>query len=94
MLVEAPLLDREHAWGPMQVLYKTVARSNARRKTSWSSVEEAMDYFKRRFPCKVYHPEVWQIMSVRVPSEPQSDVLCSLHDRRRTSAETPQTLSG
>ncbi|RPD58290.1 hypothetical protein L226DRAFT_614478 [Lentinus tigrinus ALCF2SS1-7] len=63
MLVESPLFDREHAWEPMQVLYKTVAASNARRKTSWSSVGEAMDYFKKRFPCKVYHPEVWQIMS-------------------------------
>ena len=26
MLVEAPLLDREHAWGPMQVLYKSVIK--------------------------------------------------------------------
>ncbi|RDX44654.1 hypothetical protein OH76DRAFT_1051913 [Lentinus brumalis] len=75
MLVESPIFDREEAWEPMQVLYKAVAASNARRKTSWSSVEEAMDYFKARFPCKVYHPEVWQIMSEtyfrKDPSNPE-----------------------
>ncbi|KAI0696989.1 Alpha/beta hydrolase fold-1 [Cerioporus squamosus] len=65
VLVESPLFDREDAWEPIKELYKAVEASNKRRKTSWSSVAEAMEYFKKRFPCKIYHPEVLQIMSVR-----------------------------
>ena len=64
MMVEAPFIGQE-AWIPLQRLYKVVTASNARRQTSWSSVDEAMAYFKRRPPCKDYHPEAWQIMSVR-----------------------------
>ncbi|KAI0748084.1 Alpha/beta hydrolase fold-1 [Daedaleopsis nitida] len=62
MLVEAPHIGHE-AWEPMKFLYKMVKASNSRRKTSWESVDEGMAYFKKRPPCKTYHPEVWQIMS-------------------------------
>lgn len=64
-MAEAPFIGRE-AWPAMQQLYKVVGASNARRQTSWPSVDEAMAYLKKRAPVKVYHPEVWRIMSVRM----------------------------
>jgi len=61
MLVESPLIGHE-AWSSMKGLYDVVKTSNQRRRASWLSVDEAMSYFKKRLPCKTYHPEVWQIM--------------------------------
>lgn len=64
ILAEAPHIGQE-CWTPMKQIYQSVKASNARRRTNWASVDEAMSYFKQRLPCKAYHPEVWQIMKVR-----------------------------
>lgn len=65
ILVEAPLIGPE-CWDEMQQLYKGVKRSNARRQKDWSSEEEAMQWIRTHAPWRTFHPDVLQIIAVRV----------------------------
>lgn len=84
MLIEPPYVG-QNAFAYMEALYKMVGASNARRRTSWPSVDEAMGYFKKRMPCKIYHPEVWQIMSETYFREDPQD-----HERVTTKTTIEQ----
>jgi hypothetical protein len=64
IMVESPLVGRE-AWPFLQILYRGVLSSNARRTTSWPSKQDAMKWFTTHFPWKAFDPAVLQIIEVR-----------------------------
>lgn len=50
------------------LLYELVKASNERRRTSWESEDDAMRWFRKHIPWKVFHPDVLHIISVCIPS--------------------------
>jgi hypothetical protein len=64
-LVEVPLIGRD-VLPFTEALCKVVISANARRPTIWQSKEDAMCSFRSHFPWKIFHPEVLNIISVRL----------------------------
>lgn len=46
-------------------LEKRVRIANRKRPRVWSTVDDAMEYYSKRLPWKIWHPEVLELMSVR-----------------------------
>jgi hypothetical protein len=63
IMVESPYIDQT-SLEPINKLYKLIKASNTRRRTSWPSVEDAMQWMTSRPPWKVFHSDVLQIISV------------------------------
>ncbi|KAJ7216462.1 hypothetical protein GGX14DRAFT_604816 [Mycena pura] len=61
VMLETPLVGPE-AWPFLEILYRSVAKSNARRTTSWPSKADAMVWYKTHFPWKTFDPDVLTII--------------------------------
>ncbi|KAJ6560318.1 hypothetical protein B0H19DRAFT_1376107 [Mycena capillaripes] len=60
-LLETPLIGPE-TWPFFTALYDGVKKSNARRITSWTSKNVAMEWFATHLPWKFFSPDVLQII--------------------------------